>query len=135
MAEVASDLITNIEGYQQLLTTLSLGISAGAFALITQILFHNAAHPTGVILHWKWLMISGVTAHLLAVLAGVATKSALVSSIPALHKIVWGGESAATYLQDAHLEHIQTFALAQVALFILGTVLLFTVLVRNVRSL
>lgn len=135
MAEVASDLITNIEGYQQLLTTLSLGIAAGAFALIVQVLFHNASNANSVNLHWKWGLVTGVGIHLFSVLAGIATKSALVSSVPALHKIVWGDSSAATYLQAAGLEHISWFATGQIILFIIGTASLFAVLVRNVKVL
>ncbi|TCU15103.1 hypothetical protein [Rhizobium sullae] len=135
MAEVASDLITNIEGYQQLLTTLSLGIAAGAFALIIQVLFHNASDAEKVNLHWKWGLVAGVAGHLFSVLAGIATKSALVSSVPALHKMDWGEASATTYLQAAGLGHIPLFAAGQITLFVLGTALLFAVLVRNVRLL
>ncbi|ANK91537.1 MULTISPECIES: hypothetical protein [unclassified Rhizobium] len=135
MAEVASDLIANIEGYQQLLTTLSLGISAGAFALIVQILFHNTSNSNRVNLCWKWGLVAGVGIHLFSVLAGIATKSALVSSVPALHKIEWGGSSAATYLQAAGLEHISYFAIGQIVLFAVGTAVLFAVLIRNVRLL
>ncbi|MGO7861665.1 hypothetical protein ACC676_08640 [Rhizobium ruizarguesonis] len=136
MADVASDLIANIEGYQQLLTTLSLGIAAGAFALIVQVLFHNASNPNNKVnLLWKWWLVAGVGCHLFSVLAGIATKSALVSSVPALHKIDWGDASAATYLQAAELGHISCFATGQIILFILGTALLFAVLIRNIRLL
>jgi len=135
VAEVASDLITNIEGYQQLLTTLSLGISAGAFALIVQILFHNTSNSNKVNLEWKGGIIWGVGIHLISVLAGIATKSSLVSSVPALHKIEWGGSSAATYLQTAGLQHISYFSIGQIVLFIIGTGMLFLVLVKNARLL
>jgi hypothetical protein len=135
MDAVASDLISNIEGYQQLLTTLSLGVAAGVFAVLVQIMFHNSEHDQKLKLRWSWLLLVGVVVELLAIGFGVATKSALVSSVPALHVVPWSSASATTSLQAAGLGGIMFWSLLQVSAFFIGIVLLFVVLLRNIKLL
>lgn len=131
MAETASDLISNIEGYQQLLTTLSLGVAAGSFALLSQIMFHNAQHSQKVSLAAMPLVFLAMFSQMVAILCGVFTKSALVSSVPALHAIDWGSESAMVYLKAAGLDHIAFWSMMQILAFVTGIVLLFVVLILN----
>ncbi len=131
MENVASDLISNIEGYQQLITTLSLGVAAGVFALLSQIIFHNAQNSHKISLSWTPLILVAVAFYLLAILFGVFTKSALVSSVSVLHGIEWGSEFATVYLRQAGLTHIMLCAMLQIGAFGVGTLLLFVVLVRN----
>lgn len=135
MAEVASDLIGNIEGYQQLLTTLSLGICAGTFALVTQVIFHNAANAARVQLSGLSLIMAAVIALVLSILAGVATKSVLVSSVPAMHAIAWSDQSATTQLAAAGLGGLMTFASLQIALFLVAILCLGFALLANLRLL
>ncbi|AID32436.1 hypothetical protein MCHK_4635 [Mesorhizobium huakuii 7653R] len=135
MEDVASDLIGNIEGYQQLLTTLSLGISAGAFALLSQIIFHNAQNHDRILLRHTWLVFCAIGAHFVSIVFGVMTKSVLVSSVPALHAISWGAESATYYLKAAGLENIMLWSMMQVLSFGIGMLLLFLVLVLNTHQL
>lgn len=135
MEGVASDLISNIEGYQQLLTTLALGVAAGAFALLSQIIFHNAQHPEKIALNATWLVFVAIFVLLLSIGAGVMTKSTLVSSVPALHAIEWGDSSATTYLKAAGLSRILMWASAQIVSFGVGAILLFLVLLLNMKLL
>ncbi|RWQ33622.1 MAG: hypothetical protein E5Y88_27305 [Mesorhizobium sp.] len=135
MQDVASDLIGNIEGYQQLLTTLSLGVAAGAFALLSQIIFHNAQNQDRVFLSHTWLVFCAIGAHFASIVFGVMTKSALVSSVPALHAISWGAESATYYLKEAGLGNIMLWSMMQVLAFGLGMLLLFFVLLLNTHQL
>lgn len=135
MSEVASDLIANIESYQQLLTTLSLGISAGSFALLVQILFHNAEHAVPVAVRAPWLMLVGVFCHLLSIWKGIETKQGLVASVPKLHQIEWGSDSATSYFNAAGLGHVLSYAAWQTNLFVAGTAILFLVLLVNVDKL
>jgi hypothetical protein len=132
MGDVASDLITNIESYQQLLTTLSLGVAAGAFALLSQIIFHNSQNSSKI--HMKsagWIFVA-IACHLGAIVFGVFTKSALVSSVPALHAIQWGSHSATKYLSEEGLGHIMVFSMLQISAFAIGMGVLFFVLGRNI---
>lgn len=135
MEGVASDLISNIEGYQQLLTTLALGVAAGAFALLSQIIFHNAQHAEKIVLNATWLVFVAIFVLLLSIGAGVMTKSTLVASVPALHKIEWGASSATVYMKEAGLSRILTWATAQIVTFGVGAVLLFVVLLSNMKLL
>ncbi|WP_086996932.1 hypothetical protein [Rhizobium sullae] len=135
MSDVASDLITNIESYQQLLTTLSLGVAAGAFALLSQIIFHNSQNTTKISMAATNCVFVAIFCHLLAILFGVLTKSALVASVPALHAINWGSGSATKYLSDTGLGHIMWFSMLQVFSFGAGMVVLFYVLWRNMHLL
>ena len=129
--DVASDLIENIEGYQQLLTTLSLAVSGGIFALLIQILIHNASNSTKVRLKSEWIILAAVALHLLSIGFGIFTKSALVASVPALHAIQWGTGSATEVLTTAGLDQIAFWATCQVILFFLGTAILFIFLICN----
>jgi len=135
MSDVASDLISNIESYQQLLTTLSLGVAAGTFALLAQIMFHNAQSSTRISLNATGWVLGAIGLHFGAILFGVGTKSALVSSVPALHAIKWESESATKYLSEADLSHIMLFSSLQVLAFALGIAALIFVLFRNLHLL
>ncbi|MER9414768.1 hypothetical protein NKI95_02085 [Mesorhizobium sp. M0306] len=135
MQDVASDLIANIEGYQQLLTTLSLGVSAGAFALLCQIIFHNAQNDNRIFLKRSWLVFAAIVAQFFSIVFGVMTKSVLVSAVPALHAIAWGSKSATVYLKDAGLENIMNWAAMQVVFFGIGMLLLLVVLLSNTHQL
>lgn len=135
LEDVASDLISNIEGYQQLLTTLSIGVSAGAFALLSQIIFHNAQNENRIYLRCTWLIFLAIVSHFISIIFGVMTKSVLVSSVPALHTIQWGSNSATTYLKDAGLGSIMTWSMFQVLAFGVGMVLLLVVLLFNTHQL
>lgn len=136
MDDVASDLITNIEGYQQLLTTLSLGVCAGVFALVTQIVFHNVQNQSSrVFVNASGLLIVAVVFHLVAIGFGVATKAALVASVPALHQIKWTDESATATLATEGLSGITTSATWQIFFFALGMLTLLVVLICNLKHL
>ncbi|RUW70902.1 MULTISPECIES: hypothetical protein [unclassified Mesorhizobium] len=135
MEDVASDLISNIEGYQQLLTTLALGVSAGAFALLSQIIFHNAQNENRVLLRHTWLIFSAIGANFTSIVFGVMTKSVLVSSVPALHALKWGSDSATSYLNAAGLGNIMFWSMMQVLTFGIGMVVLFVALLLNTRLL
>lgn len=136
MADIASDLISNIEGYLQLLTTLSLGMCAGTFALVIQVIFHNADNSVAPVrLKAISLVIVAIVLLLFSIGCGIATKSVLVSAVPAIHAIQWGKDSAVVYLEDACLGAIINWAMAQVGFFILGVVALAVVLIANLRLL
>jgi hypothetical protein len=131
--DVASDLISNVESYQQLLTTLSLGISAGAFAMVTKVVFHNATEDRKIVLKAPFIIFVGITIEFLSICFGIATKSALVSSVPALHAISWGSSSATEYLRANGLSHISVFAGLQIVFFAVGVIVLLSLMLVNWR--
>lgn len=131
--DTASDLIANIEGYQQLLTTLSLGVAAGTFAFLTQIIFHNSQGGSHVGLKCPWLGLMAIIIHFVSIIFGVLTKSALVSSVPKLHTLVWDARSATDILKEADLGHITSFAFWQIMSFALGMLPLLALLFVNIR--
>lgn len=135
MADVASDLIANIEGYQQLLTTLSLGTAAGAFAIVVQVILHNSSNTKPVVIENKGILIFGIIALFLSILGGVATKSVLVSAVPAIHAIQWGTDSALDYLSRAGISQLRWMALWQIFSFIVGIAAMLFVLIRNVHQM
>lgn len=136
MDDVASDLITNIEGYQQLLTTLALGICAGAFALVTQIMMHNAGNPDKkVVLSGTRILMTGTVLEFLSICLGIATKSALVASVAALHAIQWDNTSVVPQLRATALYHLPWLAVGQVTLFALGILCFLVAFRSNLRLL
>ena len=132
MNDIASDVIGNIESYQQLLTTLSLGIVAGVFALLMQVIIHNASETnTSIEIKRSSLLIIGLVIQIISILCGVLTKSALVSSVSSLHQIQWGKGSVVEYINDAGLKSILIFAQLQVILFLVGIIVLCITLLFN----
>lgn len=134
MAQVASDLIGNIESYQQHLTTLALGASAGTFAVVVQVIIHNSTEGSKpVVLEGVCYMTAAIALLFASILAGILTKSTLVAAVPALHTINWTGSSATVQLKGAGLGNILTFAILQVAGFAFGILALCIALFCNLK--
>lgn len=133
MPEVASNVISSIESYQQHLTTLSLAVIAGAFALLFQIIIHNTKEPTSISLRYPWLILAGIGILFASIAFGELTKSVLVSSIPTLHHLNWSDESAVAIINRAGLGLIMKFAALQVITFLVGILMMIFVLIINWR--
>ncbi len=133
--DAASDLISNIQSYQQLLTTLGLGVSAGAFALATQVIFHNAKENRKIILRTPVLIPIGIFLEFVSILFGILTRGALVASIPALHSITWGTDSATEQIKTSGFGQIALFSELQIVFFAFGVIAIVALMIVNWRIL